>query len=51
MIVLLYKKAFLNTSKFYSTLSNFITYLLQEYENVLPEETLHGFPPIQGIKH
>ncbi|KAH9734804.1 hypothetical protein KPL71_017514 [Citrus sinensis] len=28
-----------------------ITSLLQEYEDVFPEETPHGLPPIRGIEH
>ena len=51
MIVLLYKEAFLNTNEFDPTLPNSITSLLQEYEDVFPEETPHGLPPIRGIKH
>ena len=35
MIVLLYKKAFLNTNEFDPTLPSFITSLLQEYEDVV----------------
>ena len=51
MIVLLYKETFLNTNEFDPTLPSSITSLLQEYEDVFPEEALHGLPPIQGIEH
>ncbi|KAH9780609.1 hypothetical protein KPL71_008138 [Citrus sinensis] len=51
MIVLLYKEAFLSTNEFDPTLPSSITSLLQEYEDVFPEETPHGLPPIRGIKH
>ena len=51
MIVLLYKEAFLNTNEFDPTLPSSITSLLQKYEDVFPEETPHGLPPIRGIEH
>ena len=51
MIVFLYKKAFLNTNKIDPTLPHSIISLLQEYEDVFPEETPHGLPPIQGIEY
>ena len=51
MIVLLYKEAFFNTNEFDLTLSSSITSLLQEYEDVFPEETPHGLPLIRGIEH
>ena len=51
MIVLLYKEAFLKTNEFDPTLPSSITSLLQEYEDVFPEETPHGLPPIRGIEH
>ncbi|KAH9658314.1 hypothetical protein KPL70_023440 [Citrus sinensis] len=51
MIVLLYKEAFLNTNEFGPTLPSSITSLLQKYEDVFPEETPHGLPPIRGIEH
>ena len=38
MIVLLYKEAFFNTNEFDPTLPSSITSLLQEYEDVFPEE-------------
>ena len=51
MIVLLYKEAFLNTNEFDPTLPSLITSLLQEHEDVFPEETPHGLPLIRGIVH
>ena len=51
MIVLLYKEAFLNTNEFDLTLPSSIISLLQEYEDLFPEETPHGLPPIRGIAH
>ena len=51
MIVLLYKEAFLNTNELDLALPSSIVSLLQEYEDVFPEETPHGLPPIRGIEH
>jgi hypothetical protein len=51
MIVLLYKEALLNTNKLDHALPSSINSLLQEYEDVFPEETPHGLPPIRGIEH
>ncbi|XP_057953971.1 uncharacterized protein LOC131148267 [Malania oleifera] len=51
IIVLLYKKACLNTNEPDFALPSSIVSLLQEYEDVFPEETPHGLPPIRGIEH
>jgi hypothetical protein len=51
MIVLLYKEALLNTNELDHALPSSIASLLQEYEDVFPEETPHGLPPIRGIEH
>ncbi|XP_057983505.1 uncharacterized protein LOC131168227 isoform X1 [Malania oleifera] len=51
MIVLLYKEACLNTNELDLVLPSSIVSLLQEYEDVFPEETLHGLPLIRGIEH
>ena len=51
MIVLLYKEALLNTNELDLTLPSSIVSLLQEYEDVFPEETPHGLPPSRGIEH
>jgi hypothetical protein len=51
MIVLLYKEALLNTNELDIALPSSIVSLLQEYEDVFPEETPHGLPPIRGIEH
>jgi hypothetical protein len=46
MIVLLYKEALLNTNELDLALPSSIVSLSQEYEDVFPEETPHGLPPI-----
>jgi hypothetical protein len=51
MIVLLYKEALLNTNELDHALPSSIASLLQEYEDVFPEETPHGLPPIRRIEH
>ncbi|KAK0589948.1 hypothetical protein LWI29_020487 [Acer saccharum] len=51
MIVLLYKEALLNTNELDPVLPSSIVTLLQEFEDVFPDEMPHGLPPIQGIEH
>ena len=51
MIVLLYKEALFNTNQLNTSLSGSIVSLLQEFEDVFPEEIPKGLPPIRGIKH
>ena len=51
MILLVYKEALLNTNDFDSTLHSSVVSLLQDYEDVFPEETPQGLPPIRGIEH
>ena len=51
MIILLYKEALLNTNELDLALPSSIISLLQEYEDVFPEEIPHGLPPNRGIEH
>ena len=51
MIVLLYKEALFNSNQLDPSLSSSIVSLLQEFEDVSPEEIPKGLPPIRGIKH
>ena len=51
MIVLLYKEALLNTNQLDTSLPSSIVSLLQEFEDVFPEEIPKGVSPIQGIEH
>jgi hypothetical protein len=48
---LLYKEALLCTNDLVGALPSDIVSLLQEFEDVLPEEVPHGLPPIRGIEH
>ena len=50
-IVLLYKEALFNTNQLDTSLPSSIVSLLQEFEDVFPEEIPNGLPPIQGIEH
>jgi hypothetical protein len=51
LIVLMYKEALLCINDLVGALPSDIVSLLQEFEDVLPEEVAHGLPPIQGIEH
>ena len=51
MIVLLYKEAFLNTNQLDTSLPSSVVSLLQEFDNVFPEEIPHFLPPIRGIEY
>ena len=49
--VLLYKDNFLVTNDLPSTLPSAVFDVLQEYEDVFPEEVPLGLPPKRGIEH
>ena len=49
--VLLYKENFLSTNDLSSTLSSVVFNVLQEYEDVFPDEVPPGLPPKRGIEH
>ena len=51
MIVLLYKEGLFNNNQLDTYLSSSIVSLLQEFEDVFPEEIPKGLPPIRGIEH
>ncbi|KAG5233045.1 Integrase [Salix suchowensis] len=51
LIVLMYKEALLCTNDLVGALPSDIVSLLQEFEDVLPEEVPYGLPPIRGIEH
>ena len=51
MIVLMYKKEFLNTNQLDASLPSSIVSLLQEYDDVFLDEVPNGLPPIRGIEH
>ena len=49
MILFLYKEAALLTTNLDENLPSSIMSLLQEFEDLFPEETPNGLPPIRGI--
>ena len=51
MIVLMYNEAFLNTNQLDAYFPSSIVSLLQEYDDVFPDEVPNGLSPIRGIEH
>jgi hypothetical protein len=49
--ILLYKDNFLVTNDLPPTLPSVVFYVLQDYEDVFPEEVPPGLPPKRGIEH
>jgi hypothetical protein len=51
MILLVYKESYLNLDETNKSLPSLAVSLLQEFEDVFPEEMPNELPPIRGIKH
>ena len=51
IFVLLYKEACFNTNELNESLPNVVVSLLQEYEDMFPNDVPSGLPPIREIKH
>ena len=51
MFVLLYKEACLNTNEFDLSLPSVVKSLLQEFDDVFPNDIPSGLPPLRGIEH
>ncbi|KAI9157174.1 hypothetical protein LWI28_017969 [Acer negundo] len=51
MIVLLYKEACFSTNELDSSLPSVVVSLLQDFDEVFPEEMPIGLPPTRGIEH
>ncbi|XP_057986077.1 uncharacterized protein LOC131170622, partial [Hevea brasiliensis] len=51
MLLIVFKDSCLSTSDLDPNLPSVVVSLLQEYEDVLPEEMPAGLPPIRGIEH
>uniref|UniRef100_A0A2N9H1I7 RNA-directed DNA polymerase n=1 Tax=Fagus sylvatica TaxID=28930 RepID=A0A2N9H1I7_FAGSY len=51
IFVLLYKEACFNTNELDESLPSVVVSLLQEYEDVFPNDVPSGLPPIRGIEH
>ena len=51
MILLVFKESYLNTDETNQSLPSMALSLLQEFDDVFPEEVPSGLPPIRGIEH
>ena len=51
IFVLLYKEACFNINELDESLPSVVVSLLQEYEDVFPNDVPSGLPPIRGIEH
>ncbi|KAK5836040.1 hypothetical protein PVK06_011780 [Gossypium arboreum] len=51
MYVFVYKEALLNTNKLPENLPASVLSLIQEFEDIFPDEIPSGLPPIRGIEH
>jgi hypothetical protein len=51
MIFHVYKESYLNLDETNQSLHSLVVSLLQEFEDVFPEEMPSGLPPIRGIEH
>uniref|UniRef100_A0A2N9FW43 CCHC-type domain-containing protein n=1 Tax=Fagus sylvatica TaxID=28930 RepID=A0A2N9FW43_FAGSY len=51
IFVLLYKETCFNTNELDESLPSVVVSLLQEYEDVFPNDVPSGLPPIRGIEH
>jgi hypothetical protein len=51
MIVLVYKEVYFNTKDLNHVVPSVIVSLLQEFEDVFPEDILSGLPPVREIEH
>uniref|UniRef100_A0A2N9HHN4 Reverse transcriptase n=1 Tax=Fagus sylvatica TaxID=28930 RepID=A0A2N9HHN4_FAGSY len=51
MILLVYKESYLNLDETNKSLPSLAVSLLQEFEDVFPEEMPNELPPIRGIEH
>ena len=51
MFVLFYKEAFFNLNDLDSFLPSVVSSVLQEFEDVFPEDGPSGLPPFRGFKH
>ena len=51
MILFLYKEVYLTFSDSDNYLPPMVKTLLQDYEDVFPDEVPHGLPPLRGIEH
>ncbi|XP_015159875.1 uncharacterized protein [Solanum tuberosum] len=51
LILITHRNHVLQTNQSHSSLPNSISFILQDYEDVFPEELPSGLPPLRGIEH
>jgi len=51
MILLVYKKTYFNTNDLDSTIPSVAVSLMQEFDDVFPEDIPSGLPPLRGNEH
>jgi hypothetical protein len=51
MILLVYKEAYFNTNDLDSAIPSVAVSLMQEFDDVFPEDIYNGLPPLRGIEH
>ncbi|KAG8497231.1 hypothetical protein CXB51_008425 [Gossypium anomalum] len=51
ILVLMYKESYLNTNELDAAVPSSVVSILQEFEDVFPDEVPSGLPPIRGIEH
>jgi hypothetical protein len=51
MILLVYKEAYFNTNDLDHIVPSVVITLLQEFDDVFPDDTPSGLPPLRGIEH
>jgi hypothetical protein len=51
MILLVYKEAYFNSNDLDSAIPSVTFSLLQEFDDVFPEDIPSGLPPLRGTEH
>ena len=51
MILLVYKEAYFNANDLDSVIPSVAVSLMQEFDDVFPEDIPNGLPPLRGIEH
>ena len=51
MILLVYKEAYFNTNDLDPAIPSVVVSLMQEFDDVFPEDIPNGLPPLRGIEH
>ncbi|KAL9366951.1 hypothetical protein Peur_038150 [Populus x canadensis] len=51
MILLVYKEAYFNTNDLDLAIPSVVVSLMQEFDDVFPEDIPNGLPPLKGIEH